>query len=829
MKGRRGSPGNRKKFLTITIIFALVLSAGMGTFIYQLYTRIVDESKMIAWEMTLKAARVLDLRLENIQRELFTFSRELSVGDVDPDEVDDLIECEMNNPRIFRMYAVSLDGKLLSGSYGMDKEEASGEVERLMALCPKAGIFSTNYIGKSGRWQTAIAGESALGDTPCRIYQECILDELYLDDFMEFYNNQGYSYVISGTEGEFVMLPKNRFGQGLYSDLFTMLKAYESNTPEVLDKIHDAIDNGKGCAVQLKFREEKSFFCFAPLEDNPEWFVVSVIPARALQKNGMDAIAAVGLMGIVLLGGVFCLVSLNHRRMKMHFEMEAAKKADKAKTSFLSTMSHEMRTPMNAIIGMTEIMRLDMADQNRMEECIGKIHTSSNYLLGIINDVLDMSKIESSKMTLEASPFLIHSVLDTAVNLIMSQVKNRKQNFSADVYWKGAECLIGDEKRISQILVNILANASKYTPEGGNIQLRVYCEKDNTREKMVSLRFEVEDNGIGISHEFQKILFEPFAQEKSSLSKGTGLGMAITAQMVHLMGGEISVKSELNKGSTFRVFLTIPQAWEEDQKNNPLQGKKIMMVGCKRRALQAQRITLSEVGMEVICADLPDNALQLLKQGREADMILAEGELGTLTEELAAFAHKADILFYLTGYGSEDVAESLLKQSDGYVLKPLLPSKLVQLMEKKRRPSSPGEEQPLKGCHILMAEDNELNAEIATELLGHFGAEVEWSINGQDVCERFGASKAGCYDLILMDIQMPKLNGYEAAIKIRIMEHPDAKKIPILAMTADAFAEDVAHAMNCGMNGHIAKPIDMKILIDEIKKVTEEEEHEEEH
>lgn len=703
MEYKKEKRGKKRTFIIGAVLLSLFILLGVGVFTYRLYVSIVDESKLIAWEMTLKGAQVMDLRLDNIRNDVRTFTNELNIGEVTEDELNSLVENEMESGPVFRIHVIAENETFLTDSYGMTEEEK----KQLLDLCQEDGVFSENYLGQSGRWQTAVAYSGKLDGRSVRVIQECVLDQLYLADFMEFYEDHGYSYIISGEDGEFIMLPQNKFGQGLYSGLFTMLEAYEQNTPKVIEKVRNAMAEDQSCTIQMRFRGEDSFFCFVPLEESSEWYVVSVIPAAALQKNGMTAIGVVVLLAVIILFAIGFLAVLNQNRIKFHYEMESAKRADRAKTSFLSNMSHEMRTPMNAILGMTEIMRLNIHNEKRIEDCIDKIHISSKYLLGIINDILDMSKIENGKMTLDHSPFLLKSVLETAVNLSMPEIKKRGHDFNVHTSMEGYECLVGDEKRISQVLVNMLANAVKYTPDNGKIDLSVFCKKDPDRDGCVRVQFVLEDNGIGMSKEYQKLIFEPFSQEKNSLSKGTGLGMAITAEIVRLMDGRIVVESELHKGSRFQVFLSLPQA-------------------------------------------LPGEAREPKRQ-------------------------------------MEEVSD------------------------------------PLSDLRILLVEDNELNAEIAVELLEHFGAQVDWSMDGVDACARFEDSEKGCYDLILMDIQMPKMNGYDAAMKIRSMQREDAAGIPILAMTADAFSEDVSRAAESGMDGHVAKPVDIQKLLREIERVVSEE------
>lgn len=815
MAGRKRKEERKKAILFGMVLGSLLILVGIGAFTYRLYARIVDESKTIAWEMTLKSAEMLELRLSGIRNDLLVFTRSLGVGTPTQEDAGQRAQYYQEAKGAFRVHVVADDGALLTESQGLTREE----IASLEELCREDGVFSANYIGESGRWQTAVAYSGMVNGQSCRVYQECILNDLYLDEFMEFYDNEGYCYVISRMDGAFIMLPRNQYGQGLYSDLFTMLEAYRGNNPTVMEKIHAALERETGCTVPLKFRGEKSFFCFAPIEENADWFVVSVIPSSILQKNGITAIRAVLLLGMALLCGLFCLMAMSRHRWRLHYEVEAAKRADAAKTAFLSNVSHEMRTPMNAIIGMTEIMQLNAADQSRVQACIDKIHVSSRYLLRIINDVLDMSKIEQDKMALECQPFSITSVLDTAFDLILPQLRERGHRFAACARWAGPEYLLGDEKRIIQILVNILSNAVKYTPKGGDIRLRTFCKADEARADRVLVCFEVEDNGLGMSLEYQSMIFEPFSQEKNSLSRGTGLGMAIVNQMVRLMDGEISLVSKLNQGSTFRVSLPLPIALPEDEEEPALWGKRVLLAEADKEVLDGECHTLSFAGAETICTLSAGEALETLEQGEEVDMVLLDGALVSSVQALTEFAREKGLPLYRTGYGLQESDCDSTAWSQGFLNKPVFPSRLLNLTAGQNQRVSPQEDlRPLEGCRILLAEDNELNAEIAIELLLHFGAEVDHAADGQEVSDRFAQSETGWYDLILMDVQMPKMNGYDATKRIRAMERSDAACVPILAMTADVFSEDVARVLKCGMNGHIAKPVDIQVMLREIKR-----------
>lgn len=805
------------KFHIYAVLLSCAILLGLGGFIRHLYRQLVEESRTVAWEITEKAADAMAMRLEDIRSDLQVFASLLSAGNKTEEDIKQLVTGQLKQKTFFRIHIAAADGSFLTSEYDMTEEYK----ESLKSLCPEDSVFSVNYMGNSGHWQTAIAVSGIVNGNPCRIYAECILNDLYLEQFMEFYDGQGYCYVISRKTGDFIMLPKNRFGQGLYSGLFTMLEAYEKNRPETLQRIYDALKSDTACTVRLEFRGEPSYFCFVPVEQQKDWFVVSVIPARVLQKNGMAAIGTVIFLGAALAAGACCILAMSLRRWKLRYEMEAIKMADRAKTSFLSSMSHEIRTPMNAIIGMTEIMRHNLSDCERMKACIDKIQTSSQFLLALINDVLDMSKIEGGKMPLEKEIFQIGPLLDAVLDLILPLARQHGHDFEACVFWEGPECLIGDKTRISQVLVNLLSNAVKYTPDGGRIRLRVYGRAERERNDCVRLRLEVEDNGIGMSREYQKLIFEPFSQEKNSLSRGTGLGMAIASQLIKLMDGEITLNSELNKGSLFSVTLCLSSVTEAACENRGREALQILAVELDPELCMSMETTFLFAGMELLSADSPAAALKALGSGRKFHILLLDSGLAAEADELAGTAKEMGVDVYLTGYGLDTAEETIKIPVKGNINKPVLPSRLIQARHIKRDLNSNHTAPlPLEGLHILMAEDNELNAEIAIELLGYSGAEVVRARNGLDAVRLFHESSQGEYDLILMDIQMPEMNGYDAAKNIRAQNRADAGVIPILAMTADVFSDDVLHSRESGMNGHVGKPIDMQKLIQEIQRVT---------
>ena len=444
--------------------------------------------------------------------------------------------------------------------------------------------------------------------------------------------------------------------------------------------------------LQYEYRVQK---------DNIRWKQISVLCLK--RENGIPASVLMAIQDVTELKEAEL-----QNRLAMEEAYQSAKAANEAKTMFLSNMSHDMRTPMNAILGFSALLDRDASQPDKVREYNRKIAASGRHLLNLINDVLDMSKIESGQNSLNIEEFGLKELLEELDSLIHPLVREKQQSFDINVCSVNGNRFLGDKLRLSQILVNLLSNAVKYTPKGGHIELTILGLPETSRG-YAHLRFQVQDNGIGISPEFVKHIFDPFTRENNSTASGilgTGLGMAITKNLVDLMGGTISVESAKGEGSTFRVELELR-------------------------------------------------------------------------------------------YGAQST-ESILQ-------------------EKTSQPTL--SENTLEGLKVLVAEDNEINAEILEELLSFEGVVCERTINGQEALERFRQNPAGYYDAVLLDIQMPIMNGYETARAIRNLDRPDAGTIPIVAMTANTFADDVQNSMKAGMNAHLPKPIDMAVLKEVLEKL----------
>lgn len=513
--------------------------------------------------------------------------------------------------------------------------------------------------------------------------------------------------------------------------------------------------------------------------------------------------------------------------------LKTAEKANQAKSDFLSQMSHDIRTPMNAIIGMTEIASRHLQEPDKIQDCLKKITLSSQHLLGLINDILDMSKIESGKIALNMEASSLPEVLENVIAIMQPVVKERKQHFSIRVQHIEHETLICDTLRLRQIFINLLSNASKFTPEGGMLVMEAE-ELASEVPGTARFRFLFSDNGIGIKPEFLPHLFDAFTRERDSRvdkTEGSGLGLAITKKLTELFGGTIDVQSQFGEGSTFCVELPL-QIPSLPQKLSSCENLKVLVVDNDTLACECLVRMIEELGAEACGCDSGAEAVCRLRdadaQGCEYSLILLDWQMPDMDGIQTAKTIRSQIqtqipIIIVSAYDWADIeTEAQQAGVNGFLQKPLFKSSLARCLRLYGAEKSAVQGCPpsvsLAGKHVLLVEDNQFNREIAIELLSSLGAELESADDGAEGLARFSQSPEHYFDLILMDVQMPKMNGYEATRRIRALPRSDAASITIIAMTADAFAEDVEMAKKAGMNSHIAKPFDLKTLNNEICK-----------
>ncbi|MBE6989192.1 MAG: response regulator [Ruminococcaceae bacterium] len=529
-------------------------------------------------------------------------------------------------------------------------------------------------------------------------------------------------------------------------------------------------------------------------------------------------------------GAQLCICGEAEEIRALREQLQEAKAANVAKETFLSNMSHDIRTPMNAIVGMTALAKKHIDEKNRVIDALNKIETASGHLLSLINDVLDMSRISSGRLQLAEERFSLSDLLHDTMTIVRPQAAQKGHALRLEAEDIGAESLYGDVLRLRQIYVNIISNAVKYTPAGGQIDLRVWEQLSGGRCRLC---FRCSDNGIGMSEQFLERIFEPFERVNSSTItkvEGTGLGMSIVKQLVDAMGGRIGVESRSGEGTT--VTITVPLAYEQQQIDTAaLTDRRLLIIEADERLRSDYTRYLGEYSVDCTLVSSAAGALEALTdadfRGRayHAAIIGREREDGQPLYDIAGYLHKShpDLTLILV---SDDNWEEIEYQAGRsgircFIPLPFFRKSLLNGLNRALQEVGGDEGQEtwpdLTDRRILLVEDNAINMEIARELLGVTGAHIDTAENGRQAVERFCAAPEGWYDVILMDVQMPVLDGYAATREIRSCGRADGAEVPIYAMTANTFAEDIARARAAGMDGHIAKPIDMNLLMQTLR------------
>ena len=525
---------------------------------------------------------------------------------------------------------------------------------------------------------------------------------------------------------------------------------------------------------------------------------------------------------------------------KLQVAVEKAESANRAKSTFLSNMSHDIRTPMNAIIGFTTLALSNIDDTDRVKDYLGKTLASSNHLLSLINDVLDMSRIESGKIHLEEVEVNLSDVLHDLKTIVSGQIYAKQLELYMDAMDVTDEDVYCDKTRLNQVLLNLLSNAIKFTPAGGTVSLRVR-QLASQVSGCGQYEFRVKDNGIGMSPEFAQKIFEPFERERTSTVsriQGTGLGMAITKNIVDMMGGTIEVQTAQGKGTEFTVCVPMRAQTEQRpvEKITELEGLKALVVDDDFNTCDSVTKMLVKVGMRAEWTLSGKEAVLRARQSIEMsdvyhayiiDWRLPDMNGIEVTRQIRSL-HDDTPIIILTAYDWSDIeVEAKAAGVTAFCSKPMFMSDLRETLMSAlgQKPADavqgllPEKNADFKGKHILLVEDNELNREIAQEILREYGFLVDSAENGAVAVEKVSTAAPGSYDLLLMDVQMPIMDGYTATRKIRALDDPARAKLPILAMTANAFDEDRRNALESGMNGFLSKPIVIDDLVQELHKI----------
>ena len=661
-------------------------------------------------------------------------------------------------------------------------------------------------------------------------------------------SNIVFSHVII-KDGQYII--KSESDNSPDDNYFDRLRSRADNAEEaryiekyIRDLMSSMINNEDFSSVLDIVSERRHIYCTAlPYS---EWYLVTVMPYGEMNEtvgNFIGVWIRIALLSaaafLIMIGIIFTFYfrMTNKQIKELEIARAEAENAAKAKSEFLSNMSHDIRTPMNAIVGMTAIATANIDNKDQVQNCLKKITLSGKHLLGLINDVLDMSKIESGKLTLSMEQISLREIMDSIVSIVQPQVKAKNQHFDVFIHDIEHENVYSDSVRLNQVIINLLSNAVKFTPEEGRITVSLYEEVSNAGGNYTQVHIVVSDNGVGMSPEFRETIFESFTREdrkRIQKTEGTGLGMAITKYIVDAMNGTIQVESEQDKGTTFHVIIDMEIANGSEEEMN-LPKWNMLVVDDDEMTCRSAVSSLESIGITAEWTLDGETAVEMVSRHHDEKddyhVILLDWKLPGMSgidtaREIHKKLGKKDVpIFLISAYDWADIeAEAREAGIHGFISKPLFKSTLFyglrQIVSGELLREDPETEENvsegLDGCRVLLAEDNDLNWEIANELLSANGLVLDHAENGKICVEMFEKSEPGYYKAVLMDIRMPVMNGYEATEAIRKLDRPDAG-LPIIAMTADAFAEDVKRCLDCGMNAHVPKPIDVREVLRVLK------------
>ncbi len=713
--------------------------------------------------------------------------------------------------------------------------------EEFMEVISSNAKNITSGISDSGERLLLLAAEVCYpmkdGKTSVALVVGIPMEDLNEALVLERENSLVYSHIIR-KDGTFVI----RNSQGFQNSYFDRIKQLFSqfngkSSQQYVDELTEAIEKEQDYSTLILMDGEYSHLYCSRLPES-DWFLITVMPYGILDTaidklGGRRQYAMLGACGAMMLGILLIFALYYWMTQRQMTELKKAREeaihANKAKSEFLSNMSHDIRTPMNGIVGMTAIAIANIDDSAKVRDCLRKITLSSRHLLGLINDVLDMSKIESGKLALNFEQISLRGAMESIVNIVQPQVKEKNQHFDIFIHDCSIEEVYCDSVRLNQVLINLLSNAIKFTPENGTINVFLEQEDSPRGQKYVRCHFRVKDNGIGMSEEFQQKIFETFSRENSSTVhkiEGTGLGMAITKYIVDVMEGSIEINSQLGSGTEFHITLDLEKATILEQ-DMVLPNWNMLVVDNNEDLCQSAITSLKEIGVNGEWALSGKKAVEMVerryKLHDDYHAVLLDWKMPDMDGLEVAKAIRKRVgdhipILIVSAYDWSDIEDEAKEAGvNGFIPKPLFKSTLYLGLSRfvggESETNNKKEEANVSfvGKRILLAEDNDLNWEIAEEILSEEGFEIERAENGKICVEKFDQSEEGFYDLILMDIRMPVMNGYDACVAIRELKRSDVN-LPIIAMTADAFSDDVQRCKDCGMNAHISKPIDIQSL-----------------
>ncbi|MCI9596210.1 MAG: response regulator [Firmicutes bacterium] len=855
---------NIKKGRGVALIVSIILVfCVLGTVVYSAAGKISSQMSQSAVDNLSESLELLEGTVQAILKKETEFQKLLAEEIANADDPGQFIQSYSMNRTMVKISVIS-SGKD-KGISNTGEQYSAEELDFSAGYTVDGLPFSQSYMNDMGTWAYTIKCPiKKEGRETATLYIEYIFDSF--DEALpeRFYGDNAKYYMMDAKTERFVLKPK---GLGERTAGHVNLEDFYRANNILEPAIHEEVSNCVQSAKDIMFyhdiqKNESLIFMWAVNEG--ALYLVGYVPITAIQKEGKAVnqniffVMFVTIVAFLICCGVYLL---NHRQQEKNREerelekerhnkqlkeaLHAARIASSSKTMFLSNMSHDIRTPMNAILGFTTLLTKDADNPVKVREYTKKITASGQHLLGLINDVLDVSKIESGKVVLTVGEFALSNMVSSVDAIIRPMAKNKGQALEVIVTGIRNEHLIGDETRMNQILINLLSNAVKYTQEGGTIWLRIIGLEQRSKQ-YERIRIEVEDNGYGMTPEYLAVIFDPFTRAENSTTnkvQGTGLGMAITKNIVELMGGTIEVSSEVDRGSIFTIELElrIPDGRSDEEFWRENKSMRILAIDDEEEIRNNIRMLVKEAGIPIDTAISGEDAIRQIQavheRGEAYDMILLDWKMPGMdgieaARQIRPLLSRNIPILLLTAFDWEELEKDAeLAGIDGFLAKPFFMSafkeKILELQGEQAREETAAENDEgnsLEGCRFLVAEDNVINSEILLELLEIEGAVGDVVENGQLAVEHFCDSTPGSFDAILMDVQMPVMNGYEATREIRALDREDAKIIPIIAMTANAFAEDVKDARDAGMDAHIAKPIDMEIVKQTLKKYVKKEE-----
>ena len=835
---------------SIIIVFSI-----LGGVVFSVSQKISREMSDSAIQNLSESLDLIECTIEAILKNEAEFQKLIAQETANEENPEEYIRSYEKNQTMVKISLI-MSGKT-EGVSNTGEVFSEGELEFSAGGLEDGVQVSQSYLNYMGAWAYSMKCPVIKdGREIAALYIEYIYDSLDKSLPVGFYNKKAMLYIMDAQTERFVLKPK---GMGKRSaghlNLADFYRANDIQEQGLRTEVEKCLETGKNMLFYHNIRDVKALNYMWSVNGG-KIFLIGYVPLEAIQQEGRTVNQNVlVVVSVMLIAFLLCCIlyyfnqrEQNKSRKEREAEREihnrqlaealqAAQIANNSKTMFLSNMSHDIRTPMNAVLGFTTLLAQEAENPAKVREYTKKIMASGQHLLSLINDILDVSKIESGKVVLTYEKFTLNALVLSVDTIIQPMAKAKKQNFYVEVIGVKHEYLLGDEMRMNQILINLLSNAVKYTPEGGNIWFRILGIKQRSSQ-YERIRIEVQDDGYGMTPEYLETIFDAFTRAENSTTnkvQGTGLGMAITKNIVELMGGTIEVYSEVGKGSLFRVELEfrIPEDQADVQfwKQNGI--GRILAVSGEEQICGNIRMLMRDVGVLTDIASDMEEAMQQIRHSSGAeksyDIILIDWNMPGISalqaaEQVREVLSDEIFILFLTAHDGNEIGEMHLADNTGILAKPFFVSafreKILEMQTASKEEAGAENGSSLEGMHFLAAEDNEINAEILEELLDMEGADCEIVENGQLAVERFERSAEGEFDAILMDVQMPVMNGHDATKEIRALKRSDATKIPIIAMTANAFAEDEKAALDAGMNAHVAKPLDIDLLKKVIKQYT---------